>query len=431
MNKLVGVGLVGLGVIALGGPYISGTQAESQYHQAIESLNAQSGVTAISEEYEKGYFGADSVTLIKLDRSEFDDELPQEIRFKTHFSHGIYSVNAVSHLVFDEETTAELKEVLGDEVPLEIVTTVNLFGDASVVAVTPKIDYTDPEGGDKVSIAVFEMTVDVPSDHKQVTANIDWPGMTMSGEDGEEVMIGQFKMTQTGSQLTDYLWASDMTLTLDSVSGLESGQKFDLKNLKMSSITEEATKGRIDSGFEMSIDSVKLNDEEFKNQKLVFSLKDLAIVEFDALMETFDKLEETSQIADPQQQAMAQMEQFARVGQDVTALFNKGLKIDISELFVSTPKGDVNGMLHIEQPESDVTVNAGPGTLLQTTKGQLSLTVPALLLESGGPEMQQQLEGLLAQNLIVKEGEVYKTEAKLESMVINVNGTEMPLPPLM
>lgn len=431
MNKLVGVGLVGLGAIALGGPYISGTQAESQYHQAIASLNAQSGVTAISEGYEKGYLSADSVTLVRFDSSDLDDEIPQEVRFKTHFSHGIYSVKAVSHLVLDDETTEELKEVLGEAQPLEVVTTVNLFGDASVVATTPKIDYVEPDGLEKVTISEFEMTVDVPSDLKQVTANIDWPGMSMTGEDGTDVTVGQFKMTQTGSQLTDYLWASDMTLTLDGVSAKEAGQSFDLKNLKMSSVTEETTKGRIDSGFDMSIDSVKLNGEEFKNQKLVFSLKDLAMVEFDALMETFDKLEETSQITDPQQQAMAQMEQFARVGQDVTALFNKGLQIDISELFVNTPQGDVKGMLHIEQPESDVTVSAGPGALLQTTKGQMTLTAPALLLENAGPEMMQQLEGLLAQNLIVKDGEVYKTEAKLESMVININGTEMPLPPLM
>ncbi|UZE95653.1 YdgA family protein [Alkalimarinus alittae] len=431
MNKLVGVGLVGLGVIALSGPYISGTQAESQYHQAIEALNAQAGVEAVSESYEKGYFGADSVTRIKFDRSELDDEMPQEVRFKTHFSHGIYSVKAVSHLALDEETTASLKDILGDKPPVEIVTTVNVFGDASVVATTPNIDFTDPEMGDKISISVFEMTVDVPSDYKQVTASINWPGMKMTGADGKDLAIGQLSMTQTGSQLTDYLWTSDMVLTLDSISGLDSEQRFDLINLKMTSITEEASKGRIDSGFEMSIDSVKLNEEEFKNQKLVFSLKDLAIVEFDTLMGTFDKLEETSQITDPQQQAMAQMEQFARIGQDVTALFNKGLKIDISELFVNTPKGDVTGVLHIEQPESDTAANAGPGALLQTTKGHLSLAVPVQLLALAGPQIQQQLEGLLAQNLIVKDGDVYKTEAKLESMVININGTEMPLPPLM
>ena len=125
------------------------------------------------------------------------------------------------------------------------------------------------------------------------------------------------------------------------------------------------------------------------------------------------------------------MEQFARIGQDVTALFNKGLKIDISELFVSTPKGDVNGLLHVEQPESDGAASAGPAALLQTTKGNMSLSIPAKLLEQGGAEMQQQLDALLAQNLIVKEGDVYKTQATLKEMMLNINGTEMPLPPLM
>lgn len=431
MNKLVGVGLVGLGVVALGGPYISGTQAESQYHQAIEALNAQSGVDVVSERYEKGYLGADAVTLVKFDKSELDDELPQEIRFNTHLSHGIYSVKAVTHLVFNDETTEKLKEVLGDQPPVEIVTSVNAFGDSTIVATTPKVEYTDPEQGDKISIAVFEMKVDIPSGYDQVTAGIDWPGMNMVGQSGKDVSIGQFKMTQTGSQLTNYLWTSDMTLTLDSISGKDSGQTFNLENLKMTSITEEAATGRVDSGFEMTVDSVKFNEEEFKNQKLAFSLSDLAIVEFDALMETFDKLEETSQIADPQQQAMAQMEQFARIGQDVTALFNKGLKIDITELFVSTPKGDVNGMLHIEQPESEGPATGGPGALLQTTKGHLTLSVPAQLFMLGGPNMQQQLDALVSQNLVVKEGDIYKTEAKLESMMLNINGTEMPLPPLM
>ncbi|WP_250656727.1 DUF945 family protein [Alkalimarinus coralli] len=431
MNKLVGVGLAGLGVVALGGPYVSGTQAESQYHQAIQALNNQAGVTVISEEYDRGYFAADSITLIQLDRTEFDEELPKEIRFKTHYSHGVYSVNAVSHLIFDEETTAELEKLLGDKPPVEVITTVNLFGDASVVAKTPEVDYSDDESGDKVSISALEMIVDIPSSLEQVTASIDWPGMNLSGESGEEIKVGQFSMTQTGSQLTDYLWASDMTMTLDSITGLESGQRFDLKKLEMSSVTEQSSEGRVDSGFEMSIDSVKLNEDEFKNHKLVFSLKNLAMIEFDALMETFDKLEETSQIGDPQQQAMAQMEQFARVGQDVTALLNKGLEIDVSELFVNTPKGDVKGLLHIEQPESKEVSNAGPGALLKTTKGNLSLSIPAQLLEQGGPEMQQQLQALLSQNLIVKDGERYKTEATLENMMMNINGTEMPLPPLM
>ena len=431
MNKWVGAGLVGLGVVALGGPYLSGTEAESQYQRAIESLNKQTGITAISESYEKGYLGADAVTVIKIDRTELDDDLPQEIKLSTHISHGLYSVSALTHLVLDDAATAEFKELLGDKPPVEIVTKVNLLGDASIIATTPEINFTKEGGGETVSISVFQMTIDVPSDHKQVKANVSWPGMNVSGADGDALTIGRLSMQQTGSQLTDYLWTSDMSMTLDSITGADDGQKFDLKKLKISSLTEEASAGRINSSFEMTVNSIKLNEDEFKNQKLVFALRDLAIEEFDALMETFDKLEETAQISDPQQQAMAQMEQFARIGQDVTNLFNKGLKIDISELFVSTSKGDVKGKLHLEQPESDAVNGAGPAALLQTTKGNLSLSIPVMLIEGGTPEMQQQLDALLAQNFIVKEGEIYKTEATLENMMINVNGTELPLPPLM
>ncbi len=431
MNKWVGVGLVGLGVVALGGPYLSGTEAETQYYQAIESLNMQTGITAVSESYEKGYLGADVVTIIKIDGTELDEELPQEVKLNTHMSHGIYSVSAITHVVLDEATKAEFKEFLGDKPPVEIVTKVNLLGDASIVASTPEVNFTKEDSGETASIAVFQMTVDVPSNHKKVKANISWPGMSVKGEGGDVLNIGKLSMVQTGSQLTDYLWTSDMSMTLGSISGAENGQKFDLKSLKFSSLTEEASAGRINSSFNMAFDSVKLNDDEFKNQKLTFSLRDLAVEEFDALMETLDKLEETAQISDPQQQAMAQMEQFARIGQDVTNLLNKGLKIDISELFVNTPKGDVNGQLHLEQPESDVATDAGPGVLLQTTKGNLTLSIPALLVEGGTPEMQNQLDALIAQKFIVKEGGVYKTEATLENMIINVNGMEIPLPPLM
>ena len=431
MNKWVGAGLVGLGVVALGGPYLSGMEAETQYHQSIESLNKQTGITAFSESYEKGYLGADAVTIINIDRTELDEELPQKIKLSTHVSHGIYSVSAITHLALGEEVTAEFKEMLGDKPPLEIVTKVNLFGNVSIVATTPEINFTKDGGGETVSISVFQMAIDVASDHKQVKANINWPGMSVTGEDGDAVSVGKLSMVQTGNQLTDYLWTSDMSMTLESVSGTEDGQKFDLKALKLSSLTEEAGAGRIDSSFNMTVDSVKFNDNEFKNQKLTFALSDLAIEEFDALMETLDKLDDTAQINDPQQQAMAQMEQFSRIGEGVTNLLNKGLKIDISELFVSTPKGDVSGKLHLEQPESDAVSGAGPGALLQTTKGNLSLSVPVSLIEGGPPEMQQQLDALLAQSFIVKEGEDYKAEATLENMIINLNGIELPLPPLM
>lgn len=431
MNKWVGVGLVGLGAIALGGPYLSGTEAEKQYHQAVKSLNKQTGITAISESYEKGYLGADVVTVIKIDRTELDNELPQELKLSTHIAHGLYSVSAITNLVLDDAAKAEFKELLGDKPPLEIVTKVNLLGDASIVATTPEINFTKVDGDETVSISVFKMTLEVPSDHKQVMADINWPGMSVTGVDGDALSIGKLSMTQTGSQLTDYLWTSDMSMTLDSVSGSGDGQSFTINKLKFNSITEEASVGRVNSSVEMMVDSIKFNDDEFKNQKLVFALSGLAIEEFDGLMETFDKLEDTAQISDPQQQAMAQMEQFSRIGEDVTNLLNKGLKIDISELFVSTSKGDINGKLHLEQPESDAASGAGPAALLQTTKGSLSLSVPVLLVEGGTPEMQQQLEALLAQNFIVKDGEVYKTEAALENMIINVNGTELPLPPLM
>ncbi len=431
MNKWVGAGLVGLGVVALGGPYLSGTEAESQYHQIVDYLNGQAGINVVTESYQKGYFGADAVTVIKLDRTEFDNEMPQEVKLNTHFSHGITSVKAVSHFVLDESMEAEVKTFLGDKPPVEVTTTVNLLGDTAVVATTPEIDFTDPESGEKVAIAVFEMMVNIPSDHKQVTASVNWPGMSVTGEGGDSLAVGQLTMQQTGSQLTDYLWTSDMSMSLDSISGVEEGQHFNLNKMKLSSITKEAAAGRVNSGFEMSIDNVTVNGEAYEKQKLVFSLQDLAVAEFDALMATLEKLEETAQIGDPQQQAMAQMEHFAQVGQNVTALFNKGLKIDISELFVSTPKGEVNGKLHLEQPAADAANTQGPVVLLQTTKGDLSLSIPAMLLEAGGPEVQQQLQALLAQNFIVKQGDVYKTEARLENMVINVNGTEIPLPPLM
>ena len=106
-----------------------------------------------------------------------------------------------------------------------------------------------------------------------------------------------------------------------------------------------------------------------------------------------------------------------------------GFSVGLPELVLDTPEGKITGNLMITHPELSADQKAEMLMVMQQLTGEMNLSVPLVLAENY-PAVRMQLAPLIKQGFLVPEGDRLVLAARLNDMVVDVNGQEIPLPPL-
>lgn len=431
MKKLVLLGLLVLAVIAGMGPYVSGQQAEQQYLQMAAYANQQQGVLMQTVRYERGYLASEIETRLVLPPVDPDSPESVELRFVTTLEHGVLSVTAITRPVFEKSTLEDMQKLFNDEQPVELVTKVGMTGNVVGKGLIKPIDYTDEENGATVVSAPVHFSMAIPASHEHMTFQLTWDGLQVTDENGEYLKMSGLSLAQTGTPLSDYLWTGDVDFRLDSIEGNEGvGDSFSLQGLTMQSRTDLVAENTIDSSVTMSVAVIEYQGEKLEGHRFEFALESLAVDKFDGVMMALESMEEANMVMDEQQRAQQQMAAFGEVGEKLNALLESGFRVRIKELHVQTVAGPIDGSMELTQAKL-VPGEPRPASLLSLASGEASFSAPAALLENDDPEWQEKLSLLQAQSLLVKQGDTYVSNIKLANMMLDLNGVDMPLPPLM
>ena len=68
--------------------------------------------------------------------------------------------------------------------------------------------------------------------------------------------------------------------------------------------------------------------------------------------------------------------------------------------------------------------------VMQKLTGEMDLSLPVALAEDY-PEFRLQLAPLIKQGLLVQQGDRLVLDASMSDLMLDVNGVEIPLPPLL
>jgi uncharacterized protein YdgA (DUF945 family) len=441
MKVWMGAGAAVVIGLAAAGPYVTGNKTEQGYKHLIGEIKNMPGISVTEDKYQKGYLHSSATTRVSFaDVSGAGKDVSFEV--KTDISHGLLSSKSRSVLVIDQAVRKDLKPFIGDKDPIWVTGKYSLLGGVKISADSVEVNHTDEKSHVHVHLNPFHMDVKLPADLKTYSAKGNWKGLSIDGAKSDSLVLNDFSFSQKAKKLTDNIWAGTFDMNLKHLQATESGQDgIQLSGLKMTGKTSEEDKGHFSSTTRISLAKLDLIDPlnkklntSIKDQVLQLDIKKVSLKELDELLAMSDEFKKADLIKDPTEQLRAQMDTMNKLILKSTALLNKGIEIDIPELAFSNEGGRSKSSLSLVQaPGTWSAGGAKPGELLDKTQGNVNVDIPVKMLD-GFPKqkdfMKQELDGLVTSGYMVLKDGHYLLNASLKSKVVNLNGKDMPLPPL-
>ena len=231
MKKIIIGVVVILGIAALGLPFGSGLLMERVVRETFANLNtlyAKSGYDVSAEivRYDRGYSSSEIEWKIKFGKLKALYGV-DEVVFIDRAEHGMGSIVSQTSLEKNTWYTELVKNKLAGKDPLHITTTYKLAGGIeSTVAVDA---FTIQAENKTFTVKPGKVAVVCDKEFKKFTSDASWEGMSVA----EQFSIGGVSMKSALTMISPYIWDGNVSMLLQNAQIQESGENFDLTNLKV------------------------------------------------------------------------------------------------------------------------------------------------------------------------------------------------------
>ena len=416
-------------VVAGLAPWAVGYVTEQQWLQATEEVNqAQPFVRMETREYDRGVMGAEASGIVIFTDPATGER--HEVAFDATVSHGVTG----SLLDFQPRSgwQPEGANWFPESDPQLTVET-RLWGSAVVEFQAPLTTIDSAERSRSFRSSGGLMRLDVSDLGEQAEFLMVWPGFVFDGPEGQ-VRVEDVQVEQTLEWLSGQLWTGVGTMTVESFTvDRTPAPPLVIRGLIIDSESDANNEGsRLDSRMAMSLDSVQWSDTAYGPHRLAVALDNLDVASWNDFTEAMTDMQALSAQSNdnPSTAFEQQMALMGRFNDALRGVAAAGFKLGIPELLVSTPEGNVQGSLEISHPELSGAERDQMLMVMQRLTGELNLSLPLALAENH-PALQMQVAPLIKEGLLVRDGEQLVMDGRLQDLVLNVNGVEIPLPPLL
>ena len=439
-------------------PGLIGFKVQSRHQQIIAGMQ-QNGFEVVSDNYQRGWFGAQSKTEFELDMPSGVKGNSFAFTMLSDIVHGPLSPDG--GLVLASMGTSfqvDGKALFPEDENTVLVSNIGLNGDGKTVISIPALKLAGKPGRPEIQFSGVDgvLLFDVGLTH--ATADIKMPGLWVGGEKGESLQF------------------TDVTLNSDSKAGLlgmflGSG-RFNIKqidfknpekdvaiNIDAISVSGDSSEngGNLIFDANYAVNAVTVNGTVYGPAQLELGIENIPAEVAAKLQKELKKMRSLK--LTKEQEGMAVMSMMVGAAPD---LLKANPKMTIKRLFVKTPDGDIDGKLSIaanglqwneitnvqtvlQKLEADAAISL-PEKLLKAVMGMQAkvalmrqidqrkkmgheITVPAKEeLEKLSKEMvEQQLAFVLQQELAKRDGTNISSQAKLGDGLLSVNGKTIPL----
>jgi len=422
--------IAGAGVLVVAGamPWVVGYVTEQQWQQVNHELNqSQPFLQMQTEDYRRGFLSSNLNGAITVFNPETGDT--RRIEYRADVTHGI--TGSFMDFVPVDGWAPEGADWFQERPRLTLET--RLWGVAILELEAPAIAINNPDSGESLRTSGGVARIEISDTGSQAEALIVWPQLSLSSPE-MSVRVNGFRVEQSMAHLEGDVWTGSMEASIDSVA-LTSPEMSPLtiEGVFAHSSTEAKRDGqRLDSKMTIEAEKVLFEDEVYGPHKLAFALENLDVTSWNMLASSMTELQSltlapTSSGPEMFEQQMAAMGQVNTAMRDLAAA---GFSVGFSELTLDTPEGEVTGHAVIRHPELTADEKAGMLLVMQQLTGDMSLSVPSVLVDDY-PAVRLQLAPLVKQGLLVPDGDRLVLAAKLNDMMVEVNGQKIPLPPLL
>lgn len=417
--------LVAAGVM----PWITGYVTEQQWQVATQEVNqSQPFIRMSSGQYQRGYLGSEFQGTLVLMNPETGQS--QTIGYQARVTHGILG----SLMAFEPKGgwSPEDADWFPKEQP-ELTLESRLWGSATLEFSAPEMNLGSADSGESLESSGGMARLSIGDAGSSAALLLKWPSLSVSGPD-MNIQVADVYAEQTMTHLQGDIWTGEGEMRVGSTHIEPVGQPaVTLQGLSVTGASEATPDGeRVSSSGTLRLDDVSLQGESYGPHQVQLSLDNLDVDSWSRLSESMSELQllAAQQKADGKNRFDQQMAAMTKVNTALRDLAAAGFSAGIPELSLATPEGEVNGSLVISHPELTADQKSDMLLIMQRLQGKMSLRLPAALAENY-PAVRMQVAPLIKQGLLVQDGDELAMTASLKDLKVDVNGTEIPLPPLL
>ena len=428
LNKWIAAGVV-LVVGAGAAPWGIGYVTEQQWLQATEEVNgAQPFVRLKTDNYERGMLSSETSGTLTITDPATGDR--QQVAFEATVSHGVTGslMNFRPRQGWQPEGADWFTE---GEPRLTLETRV--WGSAIIELNVPDIDIANAATGERLRASGGLARVDVSDMGKQADLLLVWPELALTAPDAD-VLVQNIELEQELAWLSGDVWTGSGTLSLEKLS-VQAPQMppMVIDGVVLTSDSEPVDDGQaLDSDVALNVDAVTVNGNSYGPHRLSVFVEGLDVASWSDFSSAMTKMQALAM--QNEQNSRAVFEQQMRLMQQMTGsvqdLVAAGVSLGVRELSLNTPEGEVTGDLQVGHPQLSDSERQDMLMVMPRLSGVVNLGLPAALAENN-PELRMQVAPLIKQGLLVPEGERLVLRGQLEDMVLDINGVDFPLPPLL
>ncbi|MGP4845172.1 DUF945 family protein [Marinobacter sp. 1Y8] len=429
MNKWIFVGIIFIAT-AVGAPYGTGLLTEQEWAPAVERLNAEQPYMQVqTTRYQRHFFSSDiegEVLLINPETGE-----TAQVGFVGDVSHGIAGSSVELTPVTDGHEL--LQKLFPEELPRLALQTW-LWGTLEADLNVPAINVTDEDTGETLNAAEAYGWAEVSDGGDQFEVNLRWPGLTVRGDD-LKIAFDDFEFSQDAERVVGEVWSGEGHMVLGRVEIKEGSRPHvELHDLEITGETDpQSGNERLSSQSTVSLESIKVDDRTFGPHKLELALENVNVEAWNQFLTVIADVQSANQQMDPGKSPEELFRQKMLLAQQLSGaarwVAGSGIKVGMPVIKLETPEGSVDGHWQLSHPEVPEDERDAMPLVMQQMTGELELTVPVALIEKE-PSLIRQVQGLVQQGLIVQDGDRYKIKASLNDMMLDINGNQMSVPPL-
>lgn len=416
---------------AIATPWAVGILTEQQWGEATREVNAAQPFLDFSTgHYQRHLFSAELEGRINL--RDPQTGTVQKVHFKGTVHHGVTGSRLELHPVPDDAGTLA---TLFPHAQPSIVIETHLWGTADVTVSVPAIELDDQETGVAMSIAASQASVHTSNAGDRLDMNLHWPGLTVQAPTGQ-LAVSDIRFKESISRLQGDVWTGGGHLGVASVSVEPQGhQPVALTDLAVdSSVGAKQAGERLDSKTTLSVARVTAAGSSSGPYRMEFAIRNASVAAWNDLKTTMRTIQKQALAAatrpDSAETASARQQQAMNaIAGAVRRFAAAGVTLGIPSLTANTPKGLVEGSVMLQHPALPVAKRDDIMLVMQRLTGDARLTVPASLVASN-PSVMSKLSTLIRQGLVTRQGDSFLFKATLKDLALEVNGKEIPLPPL-
>ncbi len=429
-------------------------------HQEFISRMQQNGFEVISDDYNRGWFGAQSITEFKLALPSGADGESFTFAMLNDIVHGPLSPDGglVLASIGTSFQVAD-KALFPKDENTVIQTTIGLDGSGETRITIPPLKLAGKPGRPEIQFSGADGVLLFDAGLTQASIDLSMSGLWVGGENGEGLRFTEVTLNSKSKAglLGMFLGSGKFKIEQVDFNNPKKGVAVKIDAISFSGDTKEDG-GNLIFNANYSVDAVRVNDVVYGPAQFELGIENIPAEVAAKLQKSMQDVR--SQGLSKEHESMAMMSLLIGAGPD---LLKANPKMTIKRLFVKTPDGDIDGNLSIaanglqwgeigdlqavlQKIEADAALSLPEKLLKAVMKMQAKVAIAQQIeqrkqmgqeitepskdeLDKLGQEMvEQQLAFLLQQELVKRDGANISSNARLGGGMLSVNGKTVPLP---